>query len=83
MAWSYGGLNVKEMTDPMIQGAIDELQAEQAHREPCHEAEGERRHWTQYNDGASTSFYSCGKCGASVQPQDRETHVEWHREHGR
>jgi hypothetical protein len=39
----------------------------------------EREHWTQYSDGACTSFYSCRICGASVQPMDCETHIEWHR----
>lgn len=28
MAWSFNGLSIKEMTDPMIRGAMDELRAE-------------------------------------------------------
>lgn len=35
--------------------------------------------WGPRNNGDTTSFYSCGICGASVQPMDRETHIEWHR----
>jgi hypothetical protein len=34
--------------------------------------------WTQSNGGETTTFYSCGLCGASVQRQDREKHEEWH-----
>lgn len=36
--------------------------------------------WTQSNQGDTTTFWSCGICGASVQTQDRETHQKWHRE---
>jgi hypothetical protein len=45
--------------------------------------------WTQSNGGETTTFWSCGICGASVQPMDKETHEKWHsfrekfdREHG-
>jgi hypothetical protein len=34
--------------------------------------------WTQSNQGDTTTFWSCGICGASVQTQDRETHQQWH-----
>lgn len=34
--------------------------------------------WTQSNGGETTTFWSCGICGASVQPMDKETHEKWH-----
>jgi hypothetical protein len=34
--------------------------------------------WTQSNGGETTTFWSCAICGASVQPQDKETHEDWH-----
>ena len=34
--------------------------------------------WTQSNGGETTTFYSCGLCGASVQRQDKEKHEAWH-----
>lgn len=33
--------------------------------------------WTQSNGGETTTFWSCGICGASVQPMDKETHEKW------
>lgn len=38
--------------------------------------------WTQSNQGDTTTFWSCGICGASVQTQDRDTHESWHGLHG-
>lgn len=35
--------------------------------------------WTQSNQGDTTTFWSCGICGASVQTQDKETHEKWHK----
>jgi hypothetical protein len=35
--------------------------------------------WTQSNGGETTTFWSCSICGASVQPQDRGTHEQWHK----
>jgi hypothetical protein len=31
------------------------------------------------NGGETVSFYSCCTCGASVQPDERERHDDWHR----
>lgn len=51
----------------------------------CHKYIGQLRSWAEHNiwrdrnEGSNTCFHSCSVCGASVQPQDRETHEDWHR----
>jgi hypothetical protein len=30
------------------------------------------------NQGDTVNFYTCGKCFAAVQRQDRQDHAEWH-----